>query len=208
VRLDLYADRRQPGTVPAEEVPELATKLRARDPKAVKRWEALIGASIDGDADAIRDVLNVMDSDPGSFRDPIAAMTDLPRRLLVNRAVGDDGPGDDRGIARGILEDHSRRLAVELAGPSPTAIERLLAERAGLCWLDCYASDTTDIRNRSRDWMVISNKRRDSAHHRYVTALKALASVRKTPIVAMQFNVSAAGARTGVEPDRGESRGV
>ena len=79
----------------------------------------------------------------------------------------------------------------ELAGPHPSAVERMLADRAALCRLDCYLADTLDIKSTGGTiWQAeLSLRRRDYAGRRYVSALKALAAVRKLSIVAVQVNL-------------------
>ena len=87
--------------------------------------------------------------------------------------------------------DFSRHLREELAGPNTSAVQRLLAERAALWRFDCYLADTLDIQSSGGTigQAELSLRRRDHADRRNVSALKALAAVRKLPIVAVQVNV-------------------
>jgi hypothetical protein len=93
------------------------------------------------------------------------------------------------------LGEKLEALRSELAGPEAPAVERLLAERVALCYLDVH------------DWELRHNqamagpepltyqraehyqKMRDRAHRRYLQALKTLAAVRKLGVVAVQVNI-------------------
>jgi hypothetical protein len=86
-------------------------------------------------------------------------------------------------------------LRAELAGPDAPAVERLLAERAALCWLHLYYTETVfaqNLKGMSPEWVESYQRRIDRAHRRYLSALKALAEVRKlaTPVLIGQVNVA------------------
>jgi hypothetical protein len=80
----------------------------------------------------------------------------------------------------------------DLAGPHPSPMERLLAERAALCWLDCSRAD---LRQASGQVSLTPAQRahlsryRDRAHRRFPTALKTLATVRTLKLPAIQVNI-------------------
>ena len=109
--------------------------------------------------------------------------------VMVNRLTGDDGL---RYVAVRAKMDS---LRAELEGPNPSAIERLLAERAALCWLDCHATDLeAEVESRKATDLKIKahhDRRRERAHKRYLSALKVLAQVRKLALPAIQVNIGA-----------------
>ena len=88
------------------------------------------------------------------------------------------------------------RIRDDLAGPSPTPIERILAERAALCWLDAYRADfvVAKIMNKKDGYQQKSvefhEARRDRAHRRFLSAIKTLATVRKLAVPVIQLNVA------------------
>lgn len=84
-------------------------------------------------------------------------------------------------------------LRAELAGPHPSAIERLLAERIALCWLDVHRLDHRDESAESMTMIQAEHmsKLRSRAHNRYISAIKALASVRRLDLVAIQVAIDA-----------------
>jgi hypothetical protein len=87
-------------------------------------------------------------------------------------------------------------LRAELAGPDASPVERLLAERAALCYLDVHDWELrhNGAAMEARDGLLWDQhaqyqKMRDRAHRRYLQALKALAHVRKLG-PAIQVNLA------------------
>ena len=72
-------------------------------------------------------------------------------------------------------------LMRELAGPEPTVIERLLAERAVLCWMQLAHADALAAQSlsQSRHLGDFWAKRQAGAHRRYLTSLAALVTLRR-----------------------------
>lgn len=83
-------------------------------------------------------------------------------------------------------------LRGELIGPNPTAIERLLVERVVACWLQVQDADVryAQAKNASFRQADFNIRRMNSAHKRYLSALKALALIRKMAIPALQINIA------------------
>lgn len=82
-------------------------------------------------------------------------------------------------------------LRAELSGPSPSAVERLLAERAVCCWLHLYHLEHLYAGKGSMSLEVAGHYQRciDRAHKRYLSALKTLSEVRKIG-VTVQLNIA------------------
>ncbi|MBN9520812.1 hypothetical protein J0H58_20215 [bacterium] len=83
------------------------------------------------------------------------------------------------------------QLRAELCGANPTAVERLLADRAVLCWFQVHQ---TELIYASKDSMTLTlaqhyQKSIDRAHRRYLSSLKALTEVRKLN-VTVQLNIA------------------
>jgi hypothetical protein len=72
-------------------------------------------------------------------------------------------------------------LARELAGPEPSVVERLLAERAALCWMQLAHADALAAQSlsQSRQHADFWAKRQAGAHRRYLTSLAALVTLRR-----------------------------
>ena len=88
--------------------------------------------------------------------------------------------GDDLALKESTARK-AEDLARELAGPEPTVIERLLAERATLCWLQIHHADALAAQSlsQSRQLGDFWAKRQAGAHRRYLTSLAALVTLRR-----------------------------
>jgi hypothetical protein len=80
-----------------------------------------------------------------------------------------------------LLGRRAEKLRDDLAGPDPTPIERLLVDRIIACWLQVHHADAVvaqspDMSPRQAEF---ARRRQDSAHRRYLTAIGALATIRK-----------------------------
>ncbi len=85
-----------------------------------------------------------------------------------------------------------KRLHAQLAGPSPSALESLLVERIVTCWLHlhCYEKENAQsLDGQSVDQSKAHGRRVDQAQRRYLSAIKALAQVRRLDLPAVQVNV-------------------
>lgn len=85
-------------------------------------------------------------------------------------------------------------LRAELAGPSPTPVEKLLVERAVACWLAVQDAEIRYAQTRAepgRASEALHQRRMDGAHRRFLSALKTLMLARKLALPALQLvNVS------------------
>jgi hypothetical protein len=88
--------------------------------------------------------------------------------------------GSDLGLAEAVRRK-LQSLQSELAGPSPSQIELLLAQRAVAAfvqtqWADSVAAQAREVSIKQAELAV---KRQNAAHRRYLTALGALATVQR-----------------------------
>jgi hypothetical protein len=82
-------------------------------------------------------------------------------------------------------------ITAEQAGPNPTAIERLLARRVALCWLDAYYMDILSslmIETGSADFSLSDyyQRRQSRAHRRLLSACKTLAVCRRLALPVVE----------------------
>ncbi|MCE9561101.1 MAG: hypothetical protein K8U57_03505 [Planctomycetes bacterium] len=111
--------------------------------------------------------------------------------------------GDDI-IEREAIKAKLDEMRKELHGENPTPIERLLVERVVACWLQ--VKDADYLVASQKDGMQVhqadyNQRRQDSAHKRYLNAIKALAVVRKLAVPFLQHNLTP-GNRTPTTPKR------
>ena len=83
------------------------------------------------------------------------------------------------------------QLRAELAGANPTGVERLLADRAVLCWFHVHQLELAYAGKGSMTLPLAEHYQKgiDRAHRRYLSAVKALAEVRKLN-VTVQLNIA------------------
>jgi hypothetical protein len=82
-------------------------------------------------------------------------------------------------------------LRAELCGPNSSPVERLVAERAVACWLHLYHAEYAYASKETMSLELAQHYQKciDRAHRRYLSALKALADVRKLG-VTLQLNIA------------------
>jgi hypothetical protein len=114
-----------------------------------------------------------------------------PVRLL-KITLGMEASGKDRLASVVAAERSMNQVWAELAWPDPSPIERLLAERAAVCWFAVTAYETIDSQSKDRTLCQAEYHlhRIDSAHRRFLSAIATLARVRKLALPAIQFNVA------------------
>ncbi len=141
--------------------PELPTILRPLG--------TLLDRARRGDTDVLPELRDLLDAHPEIWQ----ACGDLAahaQKAWIDLAVGDDL------VARESLERHVAALKAELAGPAPSATERLLIGRIAACWLqvhyaDAAAAHTHDVSLKQAKFVL---QRQDRAHRRYVQAIGTL----------------------------------
>ena len=117
-----------------------------------------------------------------AFAEAIRDIASTARVSLLELCCPDDK------MARYALERKLNAMQKELEGPEATALEKQLAERIVLSWLQVHYFEAMFARNASE--MAIANlyqNRIDMAHRRHLSAVKALAQVRKLQINVLQF---------------------
>lgn len=149
-----------------------------------KKLMDVIDRAQNGDKDALPQLRRVLDEVPR-----IARFVDLARdveRSLVKRMSGDDV------FTQEAIPRNLKAMRVEIAGENPSPLERLLAERIVLCWLELqyfeaiYAQNLGDMTITQGDY---HQRRIDKAHRRYLSSIKGLAQIRKMG-PAVQINIA------------------
>ena len=93
-------------------------------------------------------------------------------------------------------EVHRRKcvaLRRELEGAAPTPIERLLVDRVVLCWLHLHAAEALYAQNMMQLSLMqhdFYQRRLSMAQRRYLSAITALAQVRRLQVPAVQVNIA------------------
>ncbi len=167
----------------------LATKPKATapadPPPSIEEVRALLKRAESGDESTLPQLRAAFDRPDLHFRS-ILNVEELARQTVAGKLVGKDVG------SRELLLRKIAALAAELAGPDPTPIERLLADRAAFCWhvVNYYERDYACQDGLSIKQADYHQRRIDSAHRRYLSSLKTLATVRKLALPTIQVNVA------------------
>ena len=121
-------------------------------------------------------------------------------RVMDNWAVGRliDWAAGKKGNekTKASLKEELCDVAAELAGPSPSPVERVLAETAATCWFAFRLHEAQYAASvQSEDGMTLAQsehaqRRIDRAHRRFLSTVKTLATVRRLALPALQINVA------------------
>jgi len=144
----------------------------------------------EGDRSILPQLRKILDAAPDITRQ-LGDLEDTAREAMLKRTAG-------KHLAR--REAQSRflkELKAQVAGPSPTILEDLLASQIVLCWQHLRYAET--IFAQARDYTLTQEdayqKQIDRAQRRYLEAIKALAHVRKLCLSPVQVNIAAEGGR-------------
>jgi hypothetical protein len=92
--------------------------------------DAIVRSAVSGDRSCLPDVQALL-ADPecgADFRTACGSSAERLRQSLIKKAA------EKNILAQECIAQELDRVRRELEGPNPTPIERLLAERASLCW--------------------------------------------------------------------------
>jgi hypothetical protein len=124
------------------------------------------------------------------YRSALSNIGDLAYHALAQRLNQLHGES-----ARGMRLATIAKLAdieKQLIGENPSPLERLLAERIAMCWLDVqdhelrYANLNSESTHQQFEWR---SRMLDRAQKRYLSAIKDLATVRRLNLPIVQLNI-------------------
>jgi hypothetical protein len=136
----------------------------------------LIGRAQAGDEEASFLIRNILEGEPNLAHTIVEIAARKTERVLLKSASGDN-------VLLG--EAWSLRLAAmrdEIAGPTATPLERLLAERIVLCRQQLEQAEAAYARNAGKLTMSqgeYHQRRLDRLHRCYLSAIRALAQIRR-----------------------------
>jgi hypothetical protein len=109
----------------------------------------------------------------------------------VERSLVDAAAGKNFAFKEALLRK-LELLRAELAGPDSSPVEKALADRAATCWLYLHDLEVRFVQAKELTINQADYQQRalDRAHKRYLTALKALAQVRRLALPALQVNIA------------------
>jgi hypothetical protein len=132
------------------------------------------GQSPGSDPDSSQKLRESLDATPGAWERAGDLAAHAEREWLELIA----GPQD---VFKEALARKAEALRLEMAGPDPTPIERLLAGRIVANWLQVHYAEASCARLRDAPLRhaEFAQKRMDAAQRRYLAAIAALAGIRR-----------------------------
>jgi hypothetical protein len=99
-------------------------------------------------------------------------------------------------MSKEIIAREVEGLRSQLLGPQPTPLEKLLVDRICICWLAIQHSELHSAKRFNERAVVLTQSeehRLDKVHHRFLSAIRELARVRKLlqPTTTFQVNIGA-----------------
>ncbi|MDP9356833.1 MAG: hypothetical protein M3R02_16380 [Chloroflexota bacterium] len=153
---------------------------------AVARANNLLPDANAGDPSALADLRSLLEDHPQLWE----GVGNLAREaeLTLVRLVA--GPNT---VTKEALRRKLDALRQEVAGPAPSPLERLLADRVVLGWLGLAVADgqyhRSLVQGLSQSDDEFHQRRVERAQRRYLAAVKALAQVRRLGVPALQVNI-------------------
>jgi hypothetical protein len=174
---------------------EVATKnaeagavFKAKPPAWDEEISNLVERAVSGDLTSIPPVQALLGVEKVGqvMVDAVGSSAEWLRQSLISRASGENV------LAQEAIRRKIAAVQAELEGQTPTPIERLLAERASLCWFMVYWYEN-EYAN-ADGWPVhqvdLQQRKIDRAHARFLSAVRTLAQVRKLALPALQVNIA------------------
>lgn len=154
--------------------------------EALTDLKDLITRGHDGDEEALARMDTVLEQIPSIAR-KFGNLNVMVEEGFIERTAANN-PFRQKSLR--INLEHMRE---DLAGPNPSPLEALGAERVASCWLQLHYAEliyNQELPNMSWEQNEYHQKRIDRLHRRYLSAMRSLAQVRKLlkPKVA-QINI-------------------
>jgi hypothetical protein len=160
----------------------------AKLPAPGRETRELLQRAAGGDEGSRRAVRALFaDSDRGRrYLDHFGSPAHWLKETIARKAAGENV------AAREAILRTIESVGAELAGPDPTPIERLLAERAALCRMlvNWYENSAQNCDRMSVAQANYHELRVGRAHGRFLAAVRTLAQVRKLASPSLQVNIA------------------
>ena len=147
-------------------------RIRAEEPYA-DEVRALLLRAQEGDAAVLDQLRELLDGRPELWKrmgDLVAHVEEALLTLAAGKSL----------LARESIRRRMDELRADLAGPSPSPVEKLLIDRVVICWAQCHLADLDGLQKaKAGSPRGDADRRQTAAQTRYLAAVKQLTVVRK-----------------------------
>ena len=170
-------DKRQPaGASPAPGVATMSKGEPEEPGKAIEKLRDLLGKAHKGEEDTVPKIRQILSEHP-----------DLARQFADVARIAEDAlievmTNEQDLAATELIRCQLEAMREEIAGENSSPLERLLSDRVVLTWLEVQyfeALYAQNMRNLTIPQAEHYQKRLDRAHRRHLSAVRALAQIRK-----------------------------
>jgi hypothetical protein len=169
----------------AQKIDEHETMTPARRRELLDDLKGCLVQAQAGDEEALTKVREILKEAPRLAR-IFVDLAKVAEHSFVKRVSGDNP------LVQEAIPPQLKAKREELAGPEPSPLEKLLAERIVACWLQLQYAEAIYAQNLGDMNMAQSEyhqRRLDRLHRRYLSSIKSLAQIRKLG-PAVQINIA------------------
>ena len=163
------------------------TGVKPKPPASGRETRELFKRAEEGDENCLPELRALFDDgEQGAYWvEALGSPAMWLRESLIKKASG------EHVAIREAIAKKLDRVRSGLEGPNPTPLERLLAERATLCWfiVHRYEAGSIGAQGLTIAQAEFQQRRIDKAHARFLSAVRTLAQVRKMGLPALQVNI-------------------
>ncbi len=160
-------------------VPELVTTSKEEieaSEKRVEKLQDLLRLAEKGQEDAVPEIRQILNEHPG------LAWRYVDVAHVAEDALIEEMTEEGDLAAKELIRCQLEAMREEVAGKTSPALERLLSERVVLTWLEVQLFEALYAKNMRKLTIAQAEhhqKRLDRAHRRHLSAIRALAQMRK-----------------------------
>jgi hypothetical protein len=156
--------------------------------ETVARLRDLVGKADKGDEKAVSAIREILDESPDlAWR--LRNIGKLAERLFVSKMASEED-----AAAKEVMEHQLESMRLEIAGENSSPLEVLLAERIVATWLQVQLFEGLYASSLGKHTLLAQanyyQKRLDRAHGRHLSAIRALAQIRKMGPAVQIINIA------------------
>ena len=169
--------RQQVGCSPAPNMSAISQAAMEESGRTLEKLRGLLGKAEKGDEDTVPEIRQILDERP----DLAWQFVDVAQ--VAEEALIEKMSGEEDLAVKEIMRCQLKAMREEIAGENPSPLERLLAERVVATWLQIQLFEGLYASVMSKSMTIAQGsyhqKRLDQTYRRHLSAIRALAQMRK-----------------------------